>query len=102
MNRNRLRKRVAKATAQLTLSGPPPSQEQPDTVSDAALVARHIGEAFGGMVRHYREQYSLTADEARERASEAPADYLDQIRASPPDQVNWHSLDSIAQHAPDE
>src|SRR5262245_26846660 len=72
----------------------------PAPPDDSAELAREIGEAFGGMVRFYREHYGLTPDEARGRAAEAPGDYLERILTVPPDQVSWLDLGSLEQQDP--
>src|SRR5688572_27763309 len=94
MASNNLRRRLVRAES--SLPGPAPA---PPTVAadDSGELARELAEAFGSMLRYYRQHAGLTPEEARGRAAEAPEGFLDRVLSGPPDQVTWDGLDLVAQ-----
>jgi hypothetical protein len=97
----RLQQRVNK-TAPLPRPAPAPSAP-PASPDESAELARDIGEAFGRMVQHYLQKYSLTVEEARERARTAltPEGRVDELLTSPPEELTWFDLGAVSHHDPE-
>jgi hypothetical protein len=73
-----------------------------DRPSDQAEeLARATAAAFANLVGQYREFYKLSAKDAVERADEPSAVLLQRALTAPPDQINWHDLDTIARADPE-
>jgi hypothetical protein len=69
-------------------------------IDEARELARATAAAFAELVRSYREYEKLSALDAVHRAGQDSAPALDHARQCPPDQVDWHHLDTIARHDP--
>jgi hypothetical protein len=57
--------------------------------------------ALGNLVQAYEKHYSLTREEAVQRATETPLDGDQRALTCPPDQVSWIDLHIIARTDPD-
>lgn len=73
----------------LAVSSPREDERQP--------LAMELAHAFGRTAELYRQEYSLSPEEARRKAAEVPEAHLQRIVDGPPDQVQWGDLDLIAQ-----
>jgi len=78
----------------------------PGDPSEAGPLAAELTNAYGRMVRFYRDQLEMSGPEADARArgaddtpEEATAD-LARIRDRPPDQVSWFDLNRVADRDP--
>ena len=67
---------------------------------ESVPLARELGASFGALVKSYREVWGLSQEEAVARAGAThPADE-ERILRCPPDQVQWHDLDTLARLDP--
>jgi hypothetical protein len=64
-------------------------------------LARATAAAFANLVGQYREFYKLSAKDAVERADEPCDVLLQRALTAPPDQIDWHDLDTIARTDPE-
>src|SRR5262249_18301239 len=76
-----------------SITTPPPSE--------ASVLAREAAASLGRLVENYEKHLKLTRAEAFARATEAPAEYLQRILNSPPDQVSWCDIQVVARSDPE-
>lgn len=66
------------------------------TAQEAPILAQEAGQAFGQMVQFYVEQYKLTPDEARQKATESgTGEYAAMLKDRPADQFSWLDLELL-------
>ena len=75
----------------------PPSLPVAD---ESVPLARACGETFGQWVKSYREIWGLSPEEALARASEMHPTDEQRILNTPPDEMHWHGLDTLARLDP--
>jgi hypothetical protein len=93
MNRNGLRRRLARAEADAGRTDPQfPVVEQTAASGDAGVLAGEIAAAFGGLIDQYQEHFKLSAQAAAARAVEPVPDRPQRAMQRPPDQVSWIDL----------
>ena len=73
----------------------------PAAPSEAGELAGELGKAFGRLVQAYEKHFSLSREEAVQRATEPLPDRDQRALNGPPDQVNWFELHLIARTDPD-
>jgi hypothetical protein len=71
-------------------------------MDEARDLARDVAASFAELVRSYREDCKLSAQEPFRRADQSSAAGLDHARRCPPDELTWFSLDLIARGDPAE
>jgi hypothetical protein len=64
-------------------------------------LARELAASFGELVKSYRTFFGLSPEEALARAGETHPTDEERILNTPPDQVRWHDLDTLARHDPE-
>ena len=69
--------------------------------SEACVLAGELANSFGKMVHFYEKHFSLSREEAVQRAAEAPLDYGQRVLNGPPNEVSWCDLHMIARTDPD-
>jgi hypothetical protein len=69
--------------------------------SEPGVLAREAAAAFGRLVESYEKHLKLTRAEAFARATEAPAEHLERILDSPPDQLTWCELYTVGRSDPE-
>jgi len=63
--------------------------------------AREMADEYQSFVRYYQTRLEKTAAEAHEAAIEpADDDYLEYTMNTPPDQVSWHAISTVAERDP--
>jgi hypothetical protein len=72
----------------------------PAAPSEAGELAGELGKAFGRLVHAYEKHFSLSQEQAVQRATESP-DGGQRALNCPPDQVSWIDLHLIARTDPD-
>jgi hypothetical protein len=65
------------------------------------VLAEKLSDSFRGLVQAYEKHYSLSREQAVQRAIEATLDGGQRASDRPADQVSWFDLHAIAQTAPD-
>jgi hypothetical protein len=65
------------------------------------VLAGEMANSFGKMVQLYEKHFSLSREEAIQRAAEAPLDYGQRVLNGPPNEVSWCDLQMIARTDPD-
>ncbi|MBY0457707.1 MAG: hypothetical protein K2V38_10245, partial [Gemmataceae bacterium] len=73
----------------------------PAAPSEAGVLAGELGKSFGQMVQLYEKHFSLSREEALQRAAEPPPDGGQRVLDGPPDQVTFFDLHQIARTDPD-
>ncbi|QDU23581.1 hypothetical protein [Urbifossiella limnaea] len=73
----------------------------PAAPNEAGVIAGELVKSFGQMVQLYEKHFSLTREEAIQRAAAPPADEGERALNGPPDQVSWFDLHGIAHTDPD-
>jgi hypothetical protein len=73
----------------------------PATPSEAGVLAGELAQSFGRMVRLYERHFSLSREEAVQRAAEPTADGGQRALTGPPEQIGWLDLHEIARTDPD-
>jgi len=68
--------------------------------SETGVLAEEMAKSFGRMVKLYEKHFSLSREEAIERATEPPPDGAQRALSTPPDQVSWFDLHTIARTDP--
>jgi hypothetical protein len=69
--------------------------------SEAGVLASELGKSFGNLVQLYEKHFSLSREEAAQRATEPPLDGGQRRLTCPPDQVSYVDLHLIARTDPD-
>ncbi|QJW97261.1 hypothetical protein FTUN_4831 [Frigoriglobus tundricola] len=69
--------------------------------SEAGPLAGKLAESFGQMVQAYETHFSLSREEALQRATEPPFEGGQRALTGPPDQVSFFDLHQIARTDPD-
>jgi hypothetical protein len=72
----------------------------PAAPSEAGVLAGKMAEAFGRLVQAYEKEYSLSREQAVQRATEPLPTRDERALTCPPDQVSWLELHMIARDDP--
>ncbi len=70
-------------------------------VDEAGPLAAELARDFGRQLEHYKRHYSLTPEEARQKAGETPDAHQQHMLDCPPDEIHWRDISLIAQRDPD-
>ncbi|QJW98521.1 hypothetical protein [Frigoriglobus tundricola] len=73
----------------------------PPAPNEAGVLAGKLAESFGQMVQAYEQHFSLSREEALQRATAPPLDGGQRTLDGPPDQVSFFDLHQIARTDPD-
>jgi hypothetical protein len=76
----------------------PPALPEPD---ESMPLAREMASAFAALVKTYAEMFDVPREEAAARAGELDPTREERILHSPPDQVQWHDLNTLARRDPE-
>jgi hypothetical protein len=76
---------------------PVSNSERSTATIEGNELARELAMAFGNMVKLYREQYKLSAEDAVNRVAQHPPESINRILNSPLAETTWVDLDALAQ-----
>src|SRR5262249_31573250 len=101
MNRNSLRRQLARAQHDAARIAPQvPAASPTAEADDAAVLAGEIATAFGELLDGYREHFKLSSPEAAAKAEELGPDGPQRATQCPPDQVTWIDLNILGKSDP--
>ena len=73
----------------------------PAAPSEAGVLAGELAKSFAETIKSYERYFSLSREEAIQRAAEPMPDGGERALSGPPDQVSWFDLHAIARTDPD-